>query len=60
MALEDGKVVLDIFDSLPSLPSFAPLITFIGIAEKGLANFVEIEVAEMEHNGITYDDDRDF
>ena len=25
--------------------------------EKGLANYVEIEVAEMEHDGITYDDD---
>ena len=25
--------------------------------EKGLANFVEVEVAEMEHDGITYDDD---
>ena len=24
--------------------------------EKGLANFVEIEVAEMEHDGVTYDD----
>ena len=27
--------------------------------EKGLADFVEIEVAEMEHDGISYDDDLD-
>ena len=25
--------------------------------EKGLANYIEIEVAEMEHDGISYDDD---
>lgn len=48
----------------PSHPSFAPLITFTGICgeeesdtEKGLADFVEIEVVEMENDGLSFDDD---
>ena len=84
MALEDGKVVFDILDSLvtkygltrmpfslePTLEAISPVLRAAdhfywhlrrrpGVendTEKGLADFVEIEVAEMEHDGITYDD----
>ena len=86
MALEDGKVVFDIFDPLVTkyglsrmpVPGFKPTLETISLVlraadrfylhlrrsprvendtEKGLANVVDIEVAEMEHDGITYDDD---
>ena len=81
MALEDGKVVFDIFDPLvtkygltrmpfslePTLEDIFPVLRAAdhfywhlrrveNHTAKGLANFVEIEVAEMEHDG-TYDDD---
>ena len=85
MALEDGKVVFNIFDSFvtkygltrmpfslePTLEAISPVLRAAdhfywhlrrtaGVENdtgKGLADFVEIEVAEMEHDGITYDDD---
>ena len=84
MALEDGKVVFDIFDPLvtkngltrmpfslePTLEAISPVLRAAdhfylhlrrtprveNVAEKGLANYVDIEVAEMEHDG-TFDDD---
>ena len=82
MALEDGKVVFDIFDPLVTKygltrmpfslePTLDDILFVLRAANrfywhlrkisgkydtsKGLANFVEIEVAEMEHNG-TNDD----
>ena len=85
MALEDGKVIFDIFDprvtkygltrmpfSLePTLEAISPVLRAAdnfywhlrrtprveNDTEKGLANYVEIEVAEMERDGITYDND---
>ena len=85
LALEDGKVVFDIFDPLVtkygltrmpfslefSLEAITPVLRAAdhfywhlrrtpGVEsdnEKGLADFVEIEVAEMEHDGISYDND---
>ena len=87
MALEDGKVVFDIFDPLVTkygltrmpfsleftLEAITPVLRAAdhfywhlrrtpkveNDTEKGLADFVEIEVAEMEHDGISYDDDLD-
>ena len=84
MALEDGKVVFDIFDSHvtkygltrmpfslePTLDDIYPVLRAAnrfywhlrrmpGLennTKKGLANYVEIEVAEMEHDGCSYDD----
>ena len=84
MALEDGKVVFDIFDPLvtkygltrmpftlePTLETISPVLRaadhfYLHLrrtpkveddTEKGLANYVEVEVAEMEHDGTTYDD----
>ena len=84
MALEDGKVVFDNFDSLvteygftrmpfslePTLDAIAPVLRAAdhfywhlrrmpgseNDTKKGLANVVEIEMAELEHDG-TYDDD---
>ena len=85
MALEDGKVVFDIFDPLvtkygltrmpvslePTLEVISPVLRAAdhfymhlrraprveNVTEKGLANsYVDIEVAEMEHDGITYDE----
>ena len=84
MALEDGKVVFDIFDPLvtkygltrmpfslePTLGVISPVIHaadhfYLHLrrtprsendTERGIADFVEIEVAELEHDGITYDD----
>ena len=85
MALEDGKVVFDIFDPLvkkygltrmpfnlePTLADITPVLHAAdhfywhlrrapgteSDAEEALSNFIEIEVAEMEHDGISYDDD---
>ena len=85
MALEDGKVVFDIFDSLvtkygltrmpfslePTFEVIAPVLRAAdhfywhlrrtprleNDTERGIANFVEIEMAELKHDGITYDDD---
>jgi hypothetical protein len=85
MALEDGKVVFDIFDSLvtkygltrmpfslePTLEAISPVLRAAdhfylhlrrtpgvkNVTEMGLADVVEIEMAEIEHDGITYDDD---
>ena len=88
MALEDGKVIFDIFDSLvtkygltrmpfslePTLEAISPVLhaadhfywhlrrmpALENDTKKSLgrlANYVEIEVAEMEHDGVTYDDD---
>ena len=85
MALEEGKVVFDIFDSLvtkygltrmpfslePTLEAISPVLRAAdhfyrhlrrtprleNDSGNGLANYIEIEVAEMEHDGITYDDD---
>ena len=87
MALEDGKVVFDIFDSLvtkygltrmpfslePTVEAISPVLRAAdhfywhlrrtprleSDTEKGLTNFVELEVAEMEHDGFTYDDNLD-
>jgi hypothetical protein len=84
MALEDGKVVFDIFDPLvtqygltrmpfhldPTLGVISPVLhaadhfylhlrrtpPLENDTEKGIADFVEIEVAELEHDGIKYDD----
>ena len=84
MALEDGKVVFDIFDPLVTehglirmpfslectLEAISPVLRAAdhfylhlrrapkveNIGEKGLANYVGIEVAEMEHDG-TYGED---
>ena len=83
MALEDGKVVFDIFDPLVTkygltrmpfslectLEAISPVLRAAdhfylhlrrapkveNIGEKALANYVHIEVAEMEHDG-TYDE----
>ena len=84
MALENGKVVFNIFDSvvrnhgltqmpfvLDTLDDIPPIIRAADHfywhlrrtprletdAKIGLANAVEIEVAELEHDGNTYDDD---
>ena len=85
MALEDGKVIFDIFDPLvtkygltrmpfslePTLEAISSVLRAAdnfywhlrrtprveNDTEKGLANYVEIEVAEIERDGITYDND---
>jgi hypothetical protein len=85
MALEDGKVVFDIFDSLvtnygltrmpyslkPTVEAISPVLHaayhfYLHLRRtprvendtgKGLADVVEIEMAEMEHDGVAYDDD---
>ena len=84
MALEDGKVVFNIFDPLvtkygltrmpfslePTLEAISPVLRAAdhfywhlrrtprveNNTKIGLANYVEIEVAEIEHDGITYND----
>ena len=82
MALENGKVVFNILDSVvvnygltrmpfilePTLDVISPIIRAAdhfywhlrrteNLAQRGLAKSVEIEVAELEHDGDTYDDD---
>ena len=83
MALEDGKVVIDILDAVvtkygltrmpfinlePTVETISPVLraayrfylhlrTTPRVNDKGLADVVEIEMAEMEHDGFTYDDD---
>ena len=84
MALEDGKVVFDIFDPLvtkygltrmpyslePTVEAVSPVLRtayhfYLHLRRtprvendtgKGLADAVEINMAEMEHDGVAYDD----
>ena len=82
MALEHGKVVFDIFDTVvtkygftrmpfclePTLEAISPVLRAAdhfywhlrrtpGAEDDIIAKFIEVEAAEMEHDGISYDDD---